>query len=76
MANRISDDAQGELQGAVSSLSSLSFVLTPPMMSQIFFTFTEPSAPIFFPGAPFLAAAGFSALALIPFVLGVRWKTK
>ena len=74
MANRIPDDAQGELQGAVSSLSSLSFVLTPPMMSQIFFTFTEPGAPVDFPGAPFLAAAGFSALALIPFVIGVRWK--
>lgn len=73
MANRIPDDAQGELQGAISSLSSLSFVLTPPLMSQIFFTYTEPGGDIFFPGAPFLAAAGFSALAVIPFLIGVRW---
>lgn len=76
MANRIPDDAQGELQGAISSLSSLSFVLTPPMMSQIFFAFTEPGAPVYFPGAPFLAAAGFSALAILPFILGVRWKSR
>ncbi len=74
MANRIPDDAQGELQGAVSSLSSLAFVLTPPLMSQIFFAFTEPGAPVFFPGAPFLAAAAFSTLALCIFFIGIRRK--
>ncbi|MEM7525372.1 MAG: TCR/Tet family MFS transporter [Pseudomonadota bacterium] len=72
MSNRIPDDAQGELQGAVSSLTSLSFIITPIMMSQLFLVFTTPEAPIYFPGAPFLLAACFSTLAVVPFIVGQR----
>jgi DHA1 family tetracycline resistance protein-like MFS transporter len=32
-------------------------VLGPPLMTQLFGKFSEPGAPVHFPGAPFLAAA-------------------
>ena len=72
MSARTPADAQGELQGAVAALSSLGFVATPVLMAQLFFAFTGPEAPVFFPGAPFLAAACFSALAFLPLLAGLR----
>ena len=50
-------DAQGEMQGAVACLYSLSAILGPPFMTQVFGYFSAPGAPLHFPGAAFLAAA-------------------
>ena len=50
--------AQGELQGAIACSYSLSSIVGPPLMTQVFSYFTGPDAPFFFPGAPFLTAAG------------------
>jgi DHA1 family tetracycline resistance protein-like MFS transporter len=72
MTNRIPDNQQGELQGAVTALSSLSFIITPLIMTQLFFHFTANPEGTYFPGAPFLAAAGFSLIALIPLWIGLR----
>ena len=72
MSNLTPDDAQGELQGAIAAISALAFVVTPVAMSQLFYVFTAPGAWIYFPGAPFLAAGLFSALAIIPFLIGHR----
>lgn len=71
MSNLIPDDAQGELQGAVSALTSLSFVLSPLLMTQLFVTFTSSSALPYIPGAPFFAAAAFSAVAIAPVLFGL-----
>ncbi|MEM8754879.1 MAG: MFS transporter, partial [Pseudomonadota bacterium] len=72
MSARIPDDAQGELQGAIGALTSLAFIVTPIVMSQIFLWSTSEDAPVHFPGAPFLLAAAFSALAILPFSIGRR----
>ncbi|MEL6794946.1 MAG: TCR/Tet family MFS transporter, partial [Pseudomonadota bacterium] len=72
MSNRIPDDAQGELQGAVAAISSISFVITPPIMAGLFLMFTAPATSVYFPGAPFLAAAVCSALSVLPFMIGQR----
>lgn len=58
----VPEDAQGELQGAIASLKSLTMVLSPLLMTRLFGWFTGPDAPVFFPGAPFLAAALLLAL--------------
>lgn len=71
MANRVPDNAQGELQGAVAGLAGLAFVCTPIVMTQLFAVFTDDSG-LYFPGAPFVAAAVFSALAIIPFIRGLK----
>jgi MFS transporter, DHA1 family, tetracycline resistance protein len=56
-SQRIPANAQGELQGAVACLYSLSSILGPPLMTQVFAYFSGPSAPVYFPGAAFLTAA-------------------
>ena len=72
MSNRIADDAQGELQGAMTSVTAITLVVSPLLMTQLFGHFTGPSAPIYLPGAPFLAASVITAIAVIPFIIGLR----
>jgi len=61
---------QGELQGVLASLSALSMILSPLMMTQAFFWFTRDAAWPFLPGAPFLLAAVLMMLSLAIFVGG------
>ncbi len=72
MTSRIPADAQGELQGALSSLSSITAILGPLLMTQLFAGFSAPDAPFYFPGMPFFAAAGLTALCLLVFVFAVK----
>jgi DHA1 family tetracycline resistance protein-like MFS transporter len=65
-------NAQGELQGAVACLYSLSSIVGPPLMTQVFSYFTARSAPVFFPGAAFLAAAALTIACALLFVRAVR----
>ncbi len=65
MSARIPADSQGELQGALGSMSSLVSILSPPFMTQTFAYFSGGGAPIYFPGAPFLAAAFFTLMGLL-----------
>lgn len=64
MSNRTPHDAQGELQGAISSLFSLTSVIAPLLMTQLFGYFTSSQAPFYFPGAPFLLAAVLTLICL------------
>jgi DHA1 family tetracycline resistance protein-like MFS transporter len=57
MAARVPDNAQGELQGALSSLMGLTMIAAPLLMTQLFRTFTAENAPFQLPGAPYFAAA-------------------
>jgi DHA1 family tetracycline resistance protein-like MFS transporter len=72
MSHRISPDAQGELQGAVASLFSLSAILGPPLMSHLFARFTAPESSVHVPGAAFLAAAALALGSLVLFWLSTR----
>jgi DHA1 family tetracycline resistance protein-like MFS transporter len=65
-------NAQGELQGAVACLYSLSAILGPPLMTQVFARFSSPTARVHFPGAPFLAAALLSVGCAALFVHALR----
>ncbi len=56
-SQQVGPDAQGELQGAVACLYSLSSILGPPLMTQVFRHFSDHAAEFYFPGAAFLAAA-------------------
>jgi DHA1 family tetracycline resistance protein-like MFS transporter len=57
MSHRVEKSAQGELQGAVASLFSLSSIVGPPLMTQLFGRFSAPDAPVHLPGAAFFASA-------------------
>ena len=57
MSRQIPPSAQGELQGGVASIYSLSSIVGPPIMTQLFGYFSSSRAPFRFPGAAFAASA-------------------
>ncbi|MFK7842499.1 MAG: TCR/Tet family MFS transporter [Sphingorhabdus sp.] len=70
MSNAISDDTQGELQGAVASLQSLASVVGPPLFAAVFAAFTVAGSSFYLPGAPFGLAGIVSLVALAIFLRG------
>ena len=68
MSNSVPANEQGELQGGLTSLVSLSSIFGPLLMTTAFYFFTKPNAPVIFPGAPF--ALG-SVLMLLSAILAV-----
>jgi DHA1 family tetracycline resistance protein-like MFS transporter len=68
MSNQVPADEQGELQGGLASVSSLTAILSPPFMTQVFAFFTAINAPIYFPGAPFIGAGVLTVFALAVFL--------
>src|SRR6478609_7397971 len=57
MSGILPPNEQGELQGGFTSMMSAASVIGPPIMNGLFSYFTEPSAPIYFPGAAMLLGA-------------------
>ena len=57
LAGHVPSNEQGELQGALSSLMSLTIIIGPFIMSNLFYYFTKDQTPVHFPGAPFLLGA-------------------
>jgi MFS transporter, DHA1 family, tetracycline resistance protein len=53
MAGKVPPNVQGELQGAITSVMSLSAIVGPLVMNNLFFYFTHKEAPVYLPGAPF-----------------------
>jgi DHA1 family tetracycline resistance protein-like MFS transporter len=64
LSRRVGADAQGELQGAVAGLFSLSSIVGPPIMAQMFGRFSAADAPIHLPGASFFLAATLALTSL------------
>jgi len=63
-SSQIGPDQQGELQGGLASVMSLTSIISPPVMTQTFSYFASSGAPVYFPGAAFLLAALLTAIAL------------
>jgi len=72
-SQQIPANAQGELQGAVACVYSLSSILGPPLMTQVFGHFSARSAGVYFPGAAFLAAALLTAGCALLFARAMRF---
>jgi DHA1 family tetracycline resistance protein-like MFS transporter len=72
MSKQVGPAEQGELQGALASLGSLTSVAAPPILSNLFGHFTSDAAPIYFPGAAFFAASLCLGLAALVFRLARR----
>ncbi len=71
MSRNTADDQQGVLQGVISSIRSLSMIIAPLVMTQVFAYFSKPDTSYFFPGAPFI----LSAILLVICVV-IVWRTK
>ena len=65
MTQRVPPEQQGQLQGATSSVQSMSLLLGPFLFTLTFAYFIGASAPTKLPGAPFLLAGALLALALV-----------
>lgn len=72
ISHQVPADEQGELQGATSSVTSLTSVVAMWTMPTLFAWFTGPAAPVYFPGAAFFTAALCEAGGLALFVLSRR----
>jgi MFS transporter, DHA1 family, tetracycline resistance protein len=57
MSSQVPLNEQGELQGALTSLMSVTTVLGPLMMNNLFYYFTNKETTFYFPGAAFIAGA-------------------
>lgn len=53
ITSKVPANEQGDLQGALTSLVSLTSIIGPPLMTNVFYYFTHSEAPFIFPGAPF-----------------------
>tara|TARA_X000000368_G_scaffold257014_1_gene203110 strand:+ start:23 stop:1240 length:1218 start_codon:yes stop_codon:yes gene_type:complete len=65
MTNNIPDDEQGEFQGGMTSLISLTAIIGPLLMTNLFSYFTSESTYYYFPGAPFMVGAVLSIFGLV-----------
>lgn len=57
ISSHVSPTHQGELQGALTSLASVTFILGPFIMNGSFAYFTSAKAPFYFPGIHFIIGA-------------------
>jgi DHA1 family tetracycline resistance protein-like MFS transporter len=69
MSQRTPQNQQGELQGLNGSMSALAILMAQLVYNNMLSTFTGKSAPIHFPGAPFLIAASLTILTLTLLIL-------
>jgi len=65
LSGRVPASEQGELQGALSAMRSITNTLAPLMMTGLFSYYSSPAASMYFPGASFFAAGLFTIAALI-----------
>ncbi len=64
ISGQVPANQQGELQGGLTSIMSLTSIIGPVVMTSLFSYFTQPTAPFHFAGAPFLLGSILMALSL------------
>ncbi|AMS26953.1 MFS transporter [Bacteroidetes bacterium UKL13-3] len=64
ISSQVPANEQGELQGALTSLMSVTSIIGPVLMNGLFAYFTAKDAPIYLPGAAFYLAAILTVLSL------------
>lgn len=74
ISKNVPANEQGELQGALSSLVSVTAILGPPIMTNLFYYFTHDKAPFQFSGAPFFLASILMFISAIIIYFAFRQK--
>ncbi len=65
LSREVGDDAQGTLQGALTSLTSLTGIVGPVAATALFSYFTRPHAAVSIPGIAFFAASALDIIAVV-----------
>ncbi|HHL42182.1 MAG TPA: MFS transporter [Hellea balneolensis] len=72
MSMRVDKSAQGELQGANGAVNGFAMLISPVMLTELFYYFADKDTQTYFPGAPFMLAGILTLLALFVFIWAVR----
>lgn len=64
MTPKIAEDSQGELQGAIASMVSVTTIIGPPVMTGVFGAYSD-DVGMFFPGAPYMLATALMVAAVL-----------
>ncbi|MGD9723411.1 MAG: TCR/Tet family MFS transporter [Pirellulales bacterium] len=72
MSRAVPSSSQGELQGGLASVYSLTTIIGPLVMTQLFGYFASAAAPVYFPGAAFAFAALLTVGCAVVFVRAAR----
>lgn len=65
VSNNVPANEQGEMQGVLTSLVSITAIIGPLIMTNLFYFFTKPGAPVEFPGAPFMLGALLTVVSIL-----------
>jgi MFS transporter, DHA1 family, tetracycline resistance protein len=65
ISKQVPSNEQGEVQGALASVGGITSIVAPVLLTNVFAWFTAANAPVYFPGAAFLAAGAMLALAAL-----------
>jgi len=72
LSNSVSIKEQGNLQGAITSLMSITTIIGPAIATSLFYFFTRDKGGVYLPGAPYTASAFILMLATVCVVYGLR----
>jgi len=64
MTAQVPKNAQGELQGGLTSLMTVSNIFGPLVMTGIFRYYTNPENEVYFPGAPFILGTALAVISI------------
>lgn len=74
MAGYVPSNEQGELQGMLSGVMSLTTIIGPSLMTNVFYYYTNKQHAVYFPGAPFLVGAAFMVASVVIAYYALRKK--
>ncbi len=72
ISNEVSEKEQGNLQGAITGLVSLTAIFGQLLFSPVFYYFIRPEASVYFPGAPYVLASLLLLAAFVFALLAMR----
>lgn len=76
MSNKVPANEQGNLQGGLTGLMSLSSIFGPLVMTEAFYYFTRQDHPVHFPGAPFAIGSLLMAASTLLAIRSFKRNTK
>ena len=75
LANRVGDDTQGEFQGVLASLSAVTSIISPLLMTGLFKIGNSNSYSFYLPGLPFVFAGLLLISTIIPLSFAMKSKS-
>jgi len=72
LSNSVSEKEQGNLNGALMQAVSITAVAAPLIYNTLFFNFSKADATVYFPGAPYLAAAVIILISCVVAFISLR----